>query len=136
MYILALRKTKKIFDFLFLFSFWILWVFHLKTLTRPHSSTWESKGFKGLVAYAKCNRDSYDSELGFSFSYFHFLLVSLVYFTRGRAKSWCGSICLSQKCDIFKVLFHQFYARFNNIFRVFNWFYFILQILNKGEKWV
>ena len=49
----------------------------METLTRPHSSTWESKGFKGLVAYAKCNRDSYDSELGFSFLLFSFSFRAL-----------------------------------------------------------
>ena len=43
----------------------ILWVYILQTLTRPHSSTWVTKGFKGLVACTKCNRDSYDSELEF-----------------------------------------------------------------------
>jgi len=31
-----------------------------RDLTRPLGGT---KGFKGLVAYAKCNRDSYESEL-------------------------------------------------------------------------
>ncbi|GJW37226.1 hypothetical protein Tco_0060146 [Tanacetum coccineum] len=30
-----------------------------ETLTRLHSSTWATKWFKRLVAYAKCNRDSY-----------------------------------------------------------------------------
>ncbi|GJW26830.1 hypothetical protein Tco_0040641 [Tanacetum coccineum] len=30
---------------------------------RLHSSTWATKWFKRLVAYAKCNRDSYESEL-------------------------------------------------------------------------
>ena len=130
LYITVLKKTKKIFLPLWI----ILWVFHLETLTRPHSSTWESKGFKVLIAYAKCNRDSYDSELGFSSLIFHFLLISLVYFTRGRAKSWCGSICSWQKWAIFKVLLHLFYARFIRVFKVFNWFYFILQIFNKWEK--
>jgi len=51
----------------------ILWIFHLKTLTRPNSSTWETDVYKGLVAYAKCNRDSYESMLGCSFSYCPFL---------------------------------------------------------------
>ncbi|GJY61883.1 hypothetical protein Tco_0462540 [Tanacetum coccineum] len=36
----------------------------LETLMRLHSSTWATKGFKWLVAYAKCNRDSYENELG------------------------------------------------------------------------
>ncbi|GJR15248.1 hypothetical protein Tco_0797900 [Tanacetum coccineum] len=36
----------------------------LETLTRLHSSTWATKWFKRLVAYAKCNRDSYENELG------------------------------------------------------------------------
>ncbi|GJW84533.1 hypothetical protein Tco_0157678 [Tanacetum coccineum] len=31
-----------------------------KTLTRLHASTWATKWFKRLVAYAKCNRDSYE----------------------------------------------------------------------------
>jgi len=35
----------------------------LQTLTRPYSSTWVTKGFKGLVAHAKYNPDSYESEL-------------------------------------------------------------------------
>jgi len=33
-----------------------------------------TKGFKGLVAYAKCNRDSYESELVVYFS-FSFILL-------------------------------------------------------------
>ncbi|GJW78448.1 hypothetical protein Tco_0140130 [Tanacetum coccineum] len=33
-----------------------------QTLTRLHSSTWATKWFKRLVAYAKCNRDSYERE--------------------------------------------------------------------------
>jgi len=49
------------------------WAFHLKTHVRPHSSTWETNGFKELVDYAKCNRDSYEIELRFYFSYFSFL---------------------------------------------------------------
>ena len=52
-----------------------------KTLTRLHSSTWETKGFKGLVACAKCNRCTYEK-------------VSFSCFTRGRAKFKCGGICL------------------------------------------
>ncbi|GJT54657.1 RNA-directed DNA polymerase, eukaryota, reverse transcriptase zinc-binding domain protein [Tanacetum coccineum] len=36
----------------------------LEALTRLNSSTWATKWFKRLVAYAKCNRDSYESELG------------------------------------------------------------------------
>ncbi|GJY27288.1 hypothetical protein Tco_0402014 [Tanacetum coccineum] len=32
----------------------------LKTLTRLHSSTWATKWFKRLVAYAKCDSDSYE----------------------------------------------------------------------------
>ncbi|GJY10065.1 hypothetical protein Tco_0378250 [Tanacetum coccineum] len=35
-----------------------------EALTRLNSSTWATKWFKRLVAYAKCNRDSYESELG------------------------------------------------------------------------
>jgi len=35
-----------------------------RDLTDPLGGT---KWFKGLVAYANCNRDSYDSELGFKF---------------------------------------------------------------------
>jgi len=34
-------------------------------LTRPHLSTWVTKGFKGLGTCAKCNRDSYKIEVGF-----------------------------------------------------------------------
>ena len=40
-------------------------------LTRPLGGT---KGSKGLVAYAKCNRDNYDSELG-SWVSFYFVLL-------------------------------------------------------------
>ncbi|GJV65456.1 hypothetical protein Tco_1476284 [Tanacetum coccineum] len=43
---------------------WTLWVCSLEALTRLNSSTWATKWFKRLVAYAKCNRDSYESELG------------------------------------------------------------------------
>ena len=39
-------------------------------LTRPLAGT---KWFKGLVAYAKCNRDSYDSELDFKILFFALL---------------------------------------------------------------
>ena len=42
-----------------------------RDLTRPLGGT---KGFKGLVAYAKCNRDSYESELVVYFS-FSFILL-------------------------------------------------------------
>ncbi|GKC28582.1 hypothetical protein Tco_1035876, partial [Tanacetum coccineum] len=35
----------------------------LEALTRLHSSTWATKWFKMIVAYAKCNCDSYESEL-------------------------------------------------------------------------
>ena len=79
-------KTKKIF---FIFEI-ILWVFHLETLTKLHSSTWETEGFKGLVAYAKCNRDSYDSEVGFSFPYFSFSAsqFSLFYSRTSKILVW------------------------------------------------
>ncbi|GKB90571.1 DUF4219 domain-containing protein [Tanacetum coccineum] len=36
----------------------------LEAFTRLNSSTWATKWFKRLVAYAKCNRDSYESESG------------------------------------------------------------------------
>ncbi|GJY47630.1 hypothetical protein Tco_0436693 [Tanacetum coccineum] len=35
---------------------------HCKALTRLNSSTWATKWFKRLVAYAKCNRDSYERD--------------------------------------------------------------------------
>ncbi|GJX50841.1 hypothetical protein Tco_0277686 [Tanacetum coccineum] len=41
-----------------------LLVCSLEALTRLNSSTWVTKWFKRLVAYAKCNRDSYESESG------------------------------------------------------------------------
>jgi len=56
----------------------ILWVYVLQTLWRPHTSTWATKGFKGLVVCAKCNRDSYDNELVFR---------GFFCFSRGRAKA-------------------------------------------------
>ncbi|GJT55410.1 reverse transcriptase domain-containing protein [Tanacetum coccineum] len=37
-------------------------VYSLETLTRLHSSTCATKWFKRLVAFAKCNRDSYERE--------------------------------------------------------------------------
>ncbi|GKB23687.1 hypothetical protein Tco_0863088, partial [Tanacetum coccineum] len=40
------------------------WVCSLEAFTRLNSSIWATKWFKRLVAYAKCNRDSYKSELG------------------------------------------------------------------------
>ncbi|GKB44295.1 hypothetical protein Tco_0889237 [Tanacetum coccineum] len=43
---------------------WTLWVCSLEALTRLNSSTWATKWFKRLVVYAKCNRDSYKTELG------------------------------------------------------------------------
>ncbi|GKA26091.1 hypothetical protein Tco_0712200 [Tanacetum coccineum] len=36
----------------------------LEALTGLNLCTWATKWFKRLVAYAKCNRDSYESELG------------------------------------------------------------------------
>nr|GEW09727.1 zf-CCHC domain-containing protein/DUF4219 domain-containing protein/UBN2 domain-containing protein [Tanacetum cinerariifolium] len=39
----------------------------METLTRLHSSTWTTKWFKRLVAYAKCNRDSYERFAGQEF---------------------------------------------------------------------
>ena len=41
-----------------------LWVCSLETLTRLTRPPDSIGGFKRLVAYAKCNRDSYESELG------------------------------------------------------------------------
>ncbi|GJV32595.1 phospholipase-like protein [Tanacetum coccineum] len=38
----------------------------LETITRLHSSTWATKWFKRLVAYAKCNRDSYKRDYEFA----------------------------------------------------------------------
>ena len=66
-YFLCVTPFISLFSFLFMFFllFEILWVYLLQTLTRPHSSTWVTKGFKGLIVYAKCNRGSYDSELDF-----------------------------------------------------------------------
>ncbi|GJR40562.1 hypothetical protein Tco_1216246 [Tanacetum coccineum] len=43
---------------------WTLWVCSLEAPTRLNSSTWATKWFQRLVAYAKCNRDSYENELG------------------------------------------------------------------------
>ena len=97
---ISFKKKPKRFSFIFKI---FLWVSYLKSLTIPHLPTWEIEGFKGLVLYAKCNHDSYDNERGLSFSYFLFLL-SLFYFTRGRAKSWCGVICSCQKYIIFTIL--------------------------------
>ena len=76
---LSLSFSFCVFDLLFSFSFRfsslkILWVSLLQTLTRPQSSTWVTKGFKGLLACAKCNRNSYDSELEF-ITYFVFALL-------------------------------------------------------------
>jgi len=56
---------------------------------RPHSSTWETEGFKGLVTCTKCNHDSYGSKLGFSSTYIS-ILVSSVSFTRARANLGVG----------------------------------------------
>ncbi|GJW68108.1 hypothetical protein Tco_0122532 [Tanacetum coccineum] len=41
---------------------WTLCVCSLESLTRLNSSTWAAKWFKRLVAYAKCNRDSYERD--------------------------------------------------------------------------
>ena len=62
----------------------ILWVYLLQTLMRPHSSTGVTKGFKRHIAYAKYNRDSYDSELSFRVLFF---------LGQGRAKARRGGIC-------------------------------------------
>ena len=54
-----------VFFSLFIFlSFEILWVYLLQTLTSLSRPLWGTKWINGLVAYAKCNRDSYESELG------------------------------------------------------------------------
>ena len=60
-------------SFIFVFFLRFLWVYLLQTLMRPHSSTWVTKGFKELVAYAKCNRDSYDCELDLKIMFFALL---------------------------------------------------------------
>ena len=39
-----------------------------ETLTRAHSSSLATLGFKWLVVYAKNNRDSYESELAYILS--------------------------------------------------------------------
>nr|GEU62397.1 copia protein [Tanacetum cinerariifolium] len=51
----------------------------LETLTRLHSSTWATKSFKRLVAYAKCNRDSYekDESIDNAFARFNIIITSL-----------------------------------------------------------
>jgi len=43
-----------------------------RDLTRPLGRT---KWFKGLVAYAKCHHDSYESELGLSVSFLFLVLL-------------------------------------------------------------
>jgi len=43
-----------------------------RDLTRPLG---ETKWFKGVPAYAKCNRDSYESELGLYFSLLFLVLL-------------------------------------------------------------
>ena len=74
------------FDFCFsflCFSFLRFWVYifykHSRDLTRPLGVT---KGFKGLVAYTKCNRDSYESELVIYFSFSFGFLLALFTFCR------------------------------------------------------
>ena len=60
-----------------------------RDLTRPIRATCR---FKGLVAYAKCNRDSYESELGFSFLFFGvfcLVLQECVEFIRHASVPWC-----------------------------------------------
>ena len=65
--------------------FELLWVYLLQIFTRPQSSTWVTKVFKRLVAYTKCNRNFYESELDVQFSFY-------LCFVRGRAKGRCGDI--------------------------------------------
>ncbi|GJS39108.1 putative ribonuclease H-like domain-containing protein [Tanacetum coccineum] len=43
----------------------LLQVYSLETLTRFNSSTWATKWFKRLVAYTKCNCDSYERDTRF-----------------------------------------------------------------------
>ena len=58
------------------FSFIFQKIFVDISLENPHDTSLvhlKIEEFKGLVVYAKCNCDFYESELGFSFSYFPFL---------------------------------------------------------------
>jgi len=68
-----------------------------QNLTHPLGG---AKGFKGLVAYAKYNRDSYDSELA---------LVALFYFAHERANFWCWGY-------LFGLHTHKFYTSFYSDF--------------------
>ena len=101
-YVMLLKKTQKFPK--------ILWVYLPETLTRPYSSSWVSKGFKGLVAYAKYNCKSYESEFS---SRVQFL------FTQGRVKVRCGVFVGM----IYYVILYPYllsFSSYNNvIFRIF-----------------
>ena len=69
-----------------------------RNLTYPFGGT---KGFKGLVAYAKCNVGSYESESSSSFIIFYC-------FARGRAKDKCGVYVWSQNIVIYTLIYLAF----------------------------
>jgi len=65
------------FHFFSCFSFFLRFCGHIfckpsRDLTRPLRGT---KWFKGLVAYAKCYRNSYECELGLQFSFLFLVLL-------------------------------------------------------------
>ncbi|GJS55102.1 reverse transcriptase domain-containing protein [Tanacetum coccineum] len=62
----------------------------LETLTRLHSSTWATKWFKRLVAYAKCNRDSYERET--RLFYRHFARIHLLQSSFEEERNAQGSL--------------------------------------------
>ena len=71
-YLCFVCKTKKIFYFLccyFIFFKFCGYIFSKpsRKLICPLGGT---EAFKGLIVYAKCNRDFYESELFLQFSYF------------------------------------------------------------------
>ncbi|GJW11821.1 hypothetical protein Tco_1577648 [Tanacetum coccineum] len=64
----------------------------LETLTRLHSSTWGTKWFKRIAAYAKCNRDSYEREK--RLFYRHFIRSQLLQLSLREESNTQGSLLL------------------------------------------
>ena len=75
--------------------------------TRPLEKTW---GFKGLVARAKWNCDSYESEL--------VVLIAFFLFTQGCAKSGCGGICLDTKSVKLNTPYYLLFIRKRDYFYI------------------
>ena len=111
-----------IFYFLFLFSLFSFLRFcgyifckPSRDITRPLRG---AKGFKGLVAYAECNRDSYESELVVYFSF-------LLFCSRTSKRQVWG--CVERWIYLFYVPLSPTFSSYNNLIsRILPCFIYVL----------